>query len=402
MATIKAVLRKKSNSHNQYPIAIRITKNRKSSYIFLGQYIEEKYWDQVNQRVKGSHPNSARINYLILTKLTSCNEKLLETESSRIPKSTRKIKETIVADKKMDFMSVAEIYLKNILSRKKSNQYITDKNRIKQFKIFCSNSSFEFYEIDSSLLRRFETFLLYKKGRSKRTVVNYMICLRTIYNLAIANGCADRNNYPFGKGKYQIRIPESQKIGLTVEEVKKLETVEGLTQAQQHALNVWLLSFYFAGIRITDVIQLKWSDFIDDRLYYRMNKNSKLVSMKVPLKAQKLLAHYKGFERQNEDLIFPELWGTNLNDEIRVRTRIKTVTRNFNRHLKNIALQIDLKKNLSMHMSRHSFGHISGDKIPIQMLQKLYRHSSVTTTMKYQANFISKEADEALDKVVDF
>lgn len=402
MATIKALLRKKNNKHNQYPIAIRLTKNRKSSYIFIGQYIEEKYWDKVNQRVKSSHPNYSRINHLILTKLTSCNEKLLENESAGEPKSIRRIKEAIVTNKKMDFTSVAEIYLNNVLSRKKSNQYITDKNRIKQFKIFCLNQSLEFSEIDSNLLRRFDAFLQYENGLKKRTVANYMICLRTIYNLAISNNYADRNNYPFGKGKYQIKIPESQKIGLTVEEVKKLENVEDLSQAQQHALNVWLLSFYFAGIRITDVIQLKWSDFIDDRLHYRMNKNSKLVSMKIPLKAQKLLNHYKIIERENEDLIFPELWGTDLSDEIRVRTRIKTVTRNFNRHLKNIALKIKLKKDLSMHMSRHSFGHISGDKIPIQMLQKLYRHSSVTTTMRYQANFLSKEADEALDKVVDF
>ena len=55
-----------------------------------------------------------------------------------------------------------------------------------------------------------------------------------------------------------------------------------------------------------------------------------------------------------------------------------------------------------MHIARHSFGNISGDKIPIQMLQKLYRHSSVTTTMLYQANFMRKDADEALDMVIDF
>ena len=45
---------------------------------------------------------------------------------------------------------------------------------------------------------------------------------------------------------------------------------------------------------------------------------------------------------------------------------------------------------------------ISEDKIPIQMLQKLYRHSSLTTTINYQSNFIHKDADEALESVVDF
>ncbi|MDT0644761.1 site-specific integrase [Zunongwangia sp. F363] len=305
MAIIKPILRKKSNKHNQFPIAIRITKNRKSSYIFIDQYIEEKYWDSKNQRVKQSHPNSTRLNYLIITKMANCNEKLLEIEYSKNPKSLKKIKETIVSKHRMDFGSVADIYLNNIISRKKLNQYITDKNRIEQFKIFCSNSDLEFHEIDCSLLQKFENFLLYEKKRSKRTVANYMICLRTIYNLAISKNYADRNHYPFGKGKYQIRIPESQKIGLSIKEVKQLEGIQGLTQAQQHALNVWLLSFYFAGIRITDVIQLKWSDFVDDRLNYRMNKNKKLVSMKVPVKAQQLLTLYEINKKKDEDLVFP-------------------------------------------------------------------------------------------------
>ncbi|MBB5268928.1 hypothetical protein [Algibacter amylolyticus] len=55
-----------------------------------------------------------------------------------------------------------------------------------------------------------------------------------------------------------------------------------------------------------------------------------------------------------------------------------------------------------MHIARHSFGNISGDRIPIQMLQKLYRHSSVTTTILYQSNFMQNETDAALEKVIDF
>jgi integrase/recombinase XerD len=55
-----------------------------------------------------------------------------------------------------------------------------------------------------------------------------------------------------------------------------------------------------------------------------------------------------------------------------------------------------------MHISRHTFGNISGDKISIQMLQKLYRHSSITTTLNYQSNFIHKDVDDALENVIGF
>jgi len=67
-----------------------------------------------------------------------------------------------------------------------------------------------------------------------------------------------------------------------------------------------------------------------------------------------------------------------------------------------VAKQVSIDKKLSIHIARHSFGNISGDKIPIQMLQKLYRYSSILTTVAYQASFMRKDADDALDKVINF
>jgi integrase len=132
-----------------------------------------------------------------------------------------------------------------------------------------------------------------------------------------------------------------------------------------------------------------------------MNKNSKLVSLKIPEKAIEIFDFYKDNSSYNE-LVFPQLKGTNLNDTEEISKRTQSITRNLNRRLKIATKQLGIKKNISMHIARHSFGNISGDKIPIQMLQKLYRHSSVTTTIRYQANFIHKDADDALDSVVNF
>ncbi len=53
-----------------------------------------------------------------------------------------------------------------------------------------------------------------------------------------------------------------------------------------------------------------------------------------------------------------------------------------------------------MHVSRHTFGNISGDKIPLQVFQKLYNHSDITTAIQYQQNFMNKDLDDALDNVI--
>ena len=402
MATVKAVLRKRKNPEGLYPIAIRITKDRKSSYMGTGQYIQEKYWDTKNRCVRKTHPNANVINNFILIKTTEANAKVMEAETKPDYQTVSSIKKKITRDKKIDFFAVAEIHLKNLQNRGRFHQYDTEVGRLKKFKKFLNRSQLSFNELNVSLLKKFEAHLLHDKKRSPRTVVNYLILIRTIYNLAIAESLVDRGRYPFGKGKIQIRIPETQKVGLISSEVKKLEEASDLTEAQRKAVHVWLISFYFAGIRVGDVLRLKWSDFSDDRLHYRMNKNSKLVSLKIPDKAKTIFKEYRNDISLENDLVFPYLSGINLRDSEKISIRTQTITRNLNRHLKNVAAKLKIKKNMSMHIARHTFGNISGEKIPIQMLQKLYRHSSVTTTIRYQANFIHKDTDDALDKVINF
>lgn len=400
MSSIKAVLRKKQNVQNLFPIAIRITKERKTSYLFTGQYIKESQWDAKNGRVKKSHPDALRINQLILDKLSKANKVLIDAEIEDDYKSVSSVKREITNKNRNDFFEISNIYLKRIKERKQFHQYDIEKKRIERFKEFYKNDALYFKELNVDLIKRFEAYLTVDQGLSSRTATNYIISIRTIWNMAISEFFVSRDFYPFGKGKYQIKFPETQKIGLNREEIKALESIENISEAQQHVLNVWLLSFYFAGIRVSDVLQLKWVDFIDNRLYYRMSKNSKLISFKIPDKAQKILDKYK--PHLDSELVFDELKGIDLSNNKILRTRIKKVTRNFNRRLKLIAQKAGIKKNLSMHISRHSFGNISGDTIPIQMLQKLYRHSSITTTITYQSSFMESDTDEALDSVINF
>jgi len=51
----------------------------------------------------------------------------------------------------------------------------------------------------------------------------------------------------------------------------------------------------------------------------------------------------------------------------------------------------------------HSFGNISGDKIPIQMLQKLYRHSFYYHHNRFiSQTFLNQDTMTLLDSEVNF
>jgi len=293
--------------------------------------------------------------------------------------------------------------LANIKKRGKYNCYVSDEPRINRFREFLNDQDIPFQEITVPLLKKFRAYLKGNYNCTERTIVNYLILIRTIFNQAIAANIVDRKYYPFGKGKIAIKIPTSLKIGLTADEVKKIENLNLSDEPMHHhSRNVWLFSFYFAGMRASDTLRLKWSDIQGDRLFYSMGKNNKPGSLVVPDKALKILDLYKG-QKYKHNLVFPELEVVDdLDDTFEVERKISYAIKKLDTYLKEVATKAKVDKKITMHIARHTFGNISGEKIPLQMLQKLYRHSSITTTIGYQSNFIYKDADEALEAVIGF
>lgn len=406
MATIKVVLRQKKGKDGNFPLAIRITKDRLSSFISTGQAIKESDWDSDKQRVKKSHPNSARLNNFILKKLTEANDKLLELEVQKNDITSQTVRSSLKSQSTgSGFFAVAATYIENFKTSGKYNRYYPDQSRINKFKEFLDEKEISFQEITVPLLQRFKAWLKGERNKAAdRSVVNHLIIIRTIFNLAIKGNHVDQKYYPFGKDKIQIKLPDSLKIGLSAEEVKRIENLDLTGDPKlNHFRNLWLFSFYFAGMRVSDVLRLKWSDFADDRLAYQMGKNNKVGSLKIPEKALQILQQYEHLKRQKDDVVFPELKSiSDFTDMFEVARKISYAVKNIDEYLKKIATRAEIEKKLTMHIARHTFGNLSGDKISIQRLQSLYRHSSITTTISYQSNFIHKDADDALDSVLNY
>ena len=91
----KIVLRKKPNREGLYPLAIRITKNRKSTYQYVGHYIELEDWDEKNIRVKRSNSNFDNLNSLLSQKLSEANKVLITLQYDNKDASANQIKKEI-------------------------------------------------------------------------------------------------------------------------------------------------------------------------------------------------------------------------------------------------------------------------------------------------------------------
>jgi integrase len=443
MASIKIVLRKNMQRKDGYiPLAIRISANYKTNYQWLGHYILEKDWDKIQGKAKRTHPNSKRLNNFLMKKLIEANDIYFDSKSKITTKQAKQKLKGAGATTSFFSLAVRRLetkYAEGVFSVAKSEisilynleEFLNFRNldqkrvviaQIKKRRLeriskgrkgeiqfedsinhFKKNNKLSFQDITEGFLDKYKTFCTVYLLHKTRTVTNQLIFIRTLFNLAIRDGIIDAEFYPFSGNKQKIKIGSGHKVGLNIEEVEKIEALKlEYNSSIWHTKNAWLTAFYFAGIRISDVVKLKWSDFKDDRLQYVMDKNEKPVSLKIPDKAMRILNLYKKEKYDNRGFIFPFMKDADLYNEESIFRKTRNATKLLNKYLKRIAIMCNIEKNLSNHIARHTFGNIAGDTIHPLMLQKLYRHSDLKTTLNYQANFIHRDADDALDSVINF
>lgn len=424
MATAKIVTWSRTDKNGQFPIGIKVSQNGIPAYLFEGNALASRdHWDAAKHQVKKAHPQYKRLTNFLTKRLAEINDKILEFETDKRKFSAEDIieaikpkvtaKEVATACKLPLFKDVADNYLSEQKALGNYDVYKSDKSRLKRFYEFAGNEV-TFPEITVELLRRYTLFLRMDRNRSKkeqkplsdRTVTNHLLVIRTMYNRAVTAGLAGKETYPFGgKDKIVIKFGKTEKIGLNTDEINQLKQhVFADHQSHlHHSRNLWLTSFYFAGMRITDALLLKWSDFQNGRFYYTMSKNGEPGSLPVPTAVASILEEYRNDE-QAHDLVFPFLKKLdNLDNRYALRLRINSVTRLIGEHMNVIMGLLAINKNASPHKARHAFAQRAEEKaIHPKVLQKLYRHESITTTMHYQSNFSHKKADEALEAVIDF
>lgn len=407
MANVKKVIfESKKLSNGKSPLGVRLTKDRKVKYFFIGHAIHPHDWDAQAQCVLPTVKNHRRLNLLLEQQFIEAEKQLMDMEGYQreftLEQVSKKIK---LSNKVVSFTEYATNYLDGVLREGKINVAQSDRSRLKNIIDFNEGRPLYFHEINVAFLNNFITYLRAKNTRKKtseKTVNNHLLMIRTIFNRAIREEIVKRDIYPFGgKDKIQVKQVETHKVGLDQSELQRLEKLKLPAGSElRHARNAFLLSFNFAGVRISDLLQLTWSEIQAGRLHYQMGKTNANVSIPVPENARKILEEYRQVKPLPDAYVLPYLNDANREDPEDLQRKINSAISKINKKLKKVGKLAGIDKNLSTHISRHTFGNIAGDKIPIPLLQKLYRHKSMLTTAVYQGNFIHKETDDALLKVV--
>ncbi len=398
MATIKILLRTdKKNKNNEAPLWIRITKSRKSRYVSLGKSIKIEDWDEQNNAVKKSHPNSVRLNKYIARKVADAHDSALDLETEDKYVRPIKIKEDILGISSLDFFAYAKRYSKDLESKGSYGTLGKADSVVKKIETYLGRKTMSMDEISIHWLKNYETYLRGTLHNSTNTIHTNLKVIRRLINGAIREELFPYEKNPFLR--YQLKWEKTTKEFLEEDELKKLVELElDKTTKLYHYRNMYIIATEAGGLRISDMLFIQKKNYDGTRIIIDTLKTGSTVSIKVPLKAKALLDEYVSELTSPESFIFPLLNpDLNLEDKkacLQAKSRAAALV---NKGLRSIVKKAEIKKHIHFHTSRHTFATRALRKgMRIEYVSKLLGHASIKTTQIY-AKIVNEELDKAMD-----
>lgn len=268
-----------ANINGQYPIYIRITINRKQSYIATGHFIDKKYWNEKSEQVKPEHLQAGTINPDITSRKQAIIQRIVEYQvrGERVTAAALKTIATAKGDLH-NLFEFAEAFIKEVEHKRVASTLENYRKHLLVVELYHGGKSLTFEEITHEWLVRFEAHL--RKSVGGNYIYIIWKTLKTFFNAARKRKLI--TVYPFDSYETpQYEAPD--KDYLTDEELNKLEKqADETTDPLVKQTLIYFLLGCYTGLRISDLKKFDLKKHIrDGRLYLRAKKNGEWVTMPV-------------------------------------------------------------------------------------------------------------------------
>lgn len=217
---------------------------------------------------------------------------------------------------------------------------------------------------------------LYDLGINARSVARILSGIRSFFNYLILDGYLQND---------PSELLETPKIGLKLPTVLSLQEIEQIKNSvdvstkEGHRNRAIIEVLYSCGLRISELINLKFSDmFLDDGFIRVEGKGSKQRLVPISEIAIKEIGNYLldrklyDIKKGSENVVFLSKRGTPI-------SRIMVF-----HFIKQYAQEAGIQKNISPHTFRHSFAtHLLEGGANIRAIQQMLGHEKITTTEIY-------------------
>ena len=447
---LKAILFPKPYSNGEHPVFIRIYHDKKSSYISTGHSVPSGAWNKAkaeiwesmpsltkhlkesltNEEIKAFRqkqkgiillPQAAKINSDIrgiIAKLEGIHQKLRLEQDEVSAENLKMMYENKdkASNAKKDFIQ----YIEEIAKRKHQQRQIRTADKytvlVNKLKAFRKNKPLPIDSLNTAFLNDFQLHL-FKAGSHQNYIHVILKALRTIIQKEAIK--EDRIIPPDKNPFLYFTMPKvlpSKKEKLDPDEIERLEALDySESDILYHIRNAFLFSLYNAGIRIGDLLQLKWANIDSGRLTYHMGKTGSIRNIKLLPQAQRILNQYEAQKQKGSDYIFPFLDNASPYAKLispedfqkaspdllgLLFSKLESKIASFNSGLKLIAMNALIKKNITSHVARHSFANLARKKgLSVYEIKELLGHSSISVTQGYLQSLDHESMDKAMESV---
>ncbi len=402
--TFNLELNSKPKEDGKSGILIRMTQNRKHRRISTGIFVKASEFNKgakYGSWVRTSNPEHRQINNRLKRKLKEAGDSLNEVEQDFPSPSLTAIRAHIKGYSK-EFFQFAERKVQMMLDEGRISTYKKYKSIVGKLRTFHKGSELFFEDINVTFLTEFEHHLK-KLGNKKNTIHSNLKTIKALFYQAIREEVVSQERNPFFT--FKLKAEPGSKEKLSVQEIIKIESLTIEEESMiWHIKNYFLFSFYSAGMRVSDVMQLEWKNIVNGRIEYRMGKTGKLMSIKIHAKSLKILNHYRDGKPKLNGYVFPIINKyADMNDSLSRHNEISRQEALLNKYLKQIATKAGINKVLSMHVARHSFANLAKQKgIELQKNSELLGHSNKQVTEQYLNSFTTQALDESLQNILNF
>ena len=198
-----------------------------------------------------------------------------------------------------------------------------------------------------------------------------------------------------------------EKEFLTIEQLRKFKEIVGKVKHQRtrEIADIFLFAC-FAGLRMSDLMTLKWSEIDMDKnmishmQYKGHNRRAKMLYIPLNDTSRDILERWKD---KYEEFVFGLLpSGYDLSDDADFIKVKNTKDRTINQSLKSIGDKMGLPFNLHIHLGRHTYAMMAlNGGVDIKTTSALLGHASTLVTEKVYATLLPNTIAEVVGDKLD-
>lgn len=401
---IKVVLRTgKINKQGQSPLMLRFTHDRTTKFVALGLSVEPHYWDKDTELVLPTCPERITLQSQIDRTLAGYHKKIQRLEALDIPVNF----ETLFDAKPACSVGITiEDGFKAEIERLESLGKINSATKHKyalQVLDGYKPTTMALEAIDLDYLKGLELYLR-QRGNKDNSIATRFAIFKAIYNKAVKEGKVAVKQNPFSIYQVGSLWAKTRKRAIDKDDIQRLidlEITEGhTTEYRRLAKDLFLFSYFTAGMNFGDIARLRYKDILRGRVNYSRHKTQKLLSFQLVPMALQILEKY-GTAGHGEDYIFPILNRHEHTSPQQIFNRLHKVLRKVNRELKVLGEMIGLEMPLTTYVARHTYATVlKRSGVSVALISESLGHSDLSTTQIYLDSFENSQIDAAMQHLL--